>query len=622
MGRHIRNAPPFGVSLSGVPLGFVVTAETKRGGVYQAEAAVLEAVAEFEYLESYGALQSQLSLRNPGDTVIESIRVVPFVLTFDGAPEAGIPRTRHMSGSWHFDGVYPPRAFRVLEESFLTHDTTKPLVIGGRNSGEHVPILQYALDTNDMLAGFSVGFEWSAGWQFSVGWERDSYLGESRPGLTIEGSMNLGPNGVIAIGPGETVKVPRVHVVFFAASSWQDLDNRQRRYYQEHLAAGLGNRVNIQPVAYNHWFGIYHDFDGDYLTRQSDRAAEVGCEYFCLDASWYKTVRNYRDGVGNWETPHPLKFPGGRKSVADLSDHVRGLGMGFGIWHMIQKAQPDSDAYRLRPSCFRRTETPADTLEGIEGVLRLGTEEGVTYALELLRRMIVDWQVSWMRYESAPEDGLAYNEGYNAVIDTLRAEFPGLFLEICSGGGQRLDLGSLVRTHGNWLSDHTADPDVCRFTQSGALRFWPAGYLALAVTAVKGRGRVSATSHEMVSRMLGTLYFSGAISEWTKDETGTARKHVEVFKDIRPLKNQPVFFPLPQPRRVEEWDIVVFGDGSGEAQLVFAFRMKGPDSVCTSIPHAPGRWKQLIGSHQATIRETRRNTEICLPRNGSALWIR
>lgn len=46
-----------------------------------------------------------------------------------------------------------------------------------------------------------------------------------------------------------------------------------------------------------------------------DRAAEVGCEYYCIDCGWYSKGR-WWDGVGEW-LPSEERFPGGIKQLMD-----------------------------------------------------------------------------------------------------------------------------------------------------------------------------------------------------------------------------------------------------------------------------------------------------------------
>jgi pullulanase/glycogen debranching enzyme len=65
--------------------------------------------------------------------------------------------------------------------------------------------------------------------------------------------------------------------------------------------------------------------------------------------------------------------------------------MGFGIWHLLQLAMDDSDAYRQYPHLFRNKTTPPS----FGNYLKLETPEGVSYMLDTLRRWIRELHVTW-----------------------------------------------------------------------------------------------------------------------------------------------------------------------------------------------------------------------------------
>ena len=79
-------------------------------------------------------------------------------------------------------------------------------------------------------------------------------------------------------------------------------------------------------------------YDVELIKRQVPRAAEICCEYFCLDASWYGKGKFGASGEGEWDEPDPAKFPQGRADLIELSALVRRHGMGFGLWHDLEIA--------------------------------------------------------------------------------------------------------------------------------------------------------------------------------------------------------------------------------------------------------------------------------------------
>ncbi len=562
------------------------------------------------------ALAWATTLRNGGSVPIKELQILPLHLPMEVDPEKDGPVVRHLSGSYHYDGVYPPRAFRVSEEQFLTHDHCKPVRIQSSTlgaAGEHVPILQFAVRRNGGLAGFAVGFEWSSRWYLEAGWWSSCFKGEPRSRFVVHGNVEL---AAIELAPGEELRLPTVHVVFFEGADWDAADNALRAYTRDHLSARLRGAVPVPPVSYDHWFGIHEGFDVQDLKRQADRAAGLGCEYFCLDASWYACREQWTDGIGNWFTPEPTKFPHG---IEELSEHVRAVGMGFGIWHQIQRAAADTEMIRRYPGLFH-----PDGSGG--GFLRFELPEAQEAALDLIRGWIRRWHLTWMRFEFLEPEcyvykvdpsgklAFAYVHGLWRVMDVLREEFPDLYIECCQGGGTKLEWGMSVRTHGAWLSDHTAHPDVCRFMQTGASRFWPAHFLNSAIRVHRGSGDAEATLRNLLSRMVGTLSFNGDIAQWSEAATREMRRGVEIYKQIRPLLSGDVHFPLPQPRSGRDWDAVLFSGKTG--RLLFLFRMKGDSTL--NLNTIPGTWQLLLGTGEARLTP---EGHAALLINGAALFM-
>jgi alpha-galactosidase len=575
----------------------------------------LTVTIDYAYLRTHTALQWSVTLRNEGAKPLDGITVIPLLVPLDVDPSRSHPRVRHLTGSFHFDGVYPPRAFRLFEEQFVTHDHSKAVRIESHPTAsayDHSPVLQFAVGPDGNLAGLFVGFEWSSRWYLEAKWARYSWTGEPRPEFQIEGNVGLEK---FRLEPGESLTLPKVHMGFWEGADWNAADNAVRGYVRDVLAARLQGRVPVPPVSYDHWFGIHQFFDVEDMKRQATRAAELGVEYFCLDAAWYPVEKSFADGIGNWY-PDPKKFPNG---IEELSEHVRQLGMGFGIWHMIERGMPGTQMVRKYPDLYYK-----------EMYLRLERPEARAVALDLLRTWITRWKLTWMRWElSDPQNwtyeidpsgklNQRYMRGMYEVMDTIRREFPNVYIEGVAGGGTRMDWGMAVRTHGTWLSDHTAHPDVCRFMQTGASRFWPTHFLNLAIRAHRNSGDSEVTPHNLLSRMAGTMSFNGDIAQWSPQATRLAKNYVDAYKRIRShLAGDPVVFPLPQPDNDREWDAVLFG-GEGGRRLLFAFRLGGPDSI--QIPAPPGRWTRLLGSDKAEIASEGGGATLRLEPNSSALW--
>ena len=95
----------------------------------------------------------------------------------------------------------------------------------------------------------------------------------------------------------------------------------------------------------NTWEAVYFDHRLDRLKALADTAAELGVERFVLDDGWFRHRRDDTAGLGDWYVDEDV-WPDG---LHPLIDHVRGLGMEFGLWVEPEMVNPDSDLARAHP---------------------------------------------------------------------------------------------------------------------------------------------------------------------------------------------------------------------------------------------------------------------------------
>lgn len=83
-----------------------------------------------------------------------------------------------------------------------------------------------------------------------------------------------------------------------------------------------------RPVHLNTWEGIYFQHDPAYIMQMATQAARLGVERFIIDDGWFKGRDHDRAALGDWYLDKK-KYPDGLEPVVN---HVRALGMEFGIW--------------------------------------------------------------------------------------------------------------------------------------------------------------------------------------------------------------------------------------------------------------------------------------------------
>jgi len=282
--------------------------------------------------------------------------------------------------------------------------------------------------------------------------------------------------GEVRLAPGGSITTPEMVV----AASDEGLNGVAAAFHGAARArlAWPGGAMRPRPVSFNTWEGNYFDHDFASLTSQADLAAALGMERFVLDDGWFRGRDNDRAGLGDW-TADAVKYPEG---LGPLVDHVRGLGLEFGLWVEPEMVNPDSDLYRRHPEwALQLADRPIITGRN-QLVLDMSLAEVRDYLFDHLDRLLRAHPIAYLKWDhnrdltAAGSHGLpAYRAqvlGAYALFGALRRAHPGVEIEACAGGGGRIDLGVLAHTHRFWTSD-CIDARARIGIQRGFLQFMP-----------------------------------------------------------------------------------------------------------------------------------------------------
>ncbi len=495
--------------------------------------------------------------------VVEAI--YPLVVRF---PRLGGPWRTLTAGGGTSENFYPPRAYRPRERLVFGGEVRIESPACGRSSNRHLPLMLAAAGEQADGPGLFCGMEFCGGWSLAL-----RHVGD---GPFIRGALKLAD---VVLAAGETLALPPVHVGFFDGGL-EAGTNALRRYLRERISPrppGADGPAG-PAVSYNHWFGIAGDFDEALLRRQVARAAALGVEYWVHGPGWFEG--GFPAGVGNWDRADPARYPRGLQALADA---VRSAGMKFGLWFEIERAMPGTWAAEGFPQLFFPPQQQRQARH-----LNLARPDAADWAIETVSRWVERLGLEWIRFdyniEPAPYLSAAdatgriqldYCAGLCRVLDTLMQRHEPLRIETCSGGGRRIDLATLRRSHSLWLSDHTHNPDICRYVQCRFARLAPGSLGGSAVTVNHGAGGEGFGDRDVISRMCGALGFSGDVASWPAALTRRMRKWTDRYKRIRHLLDADFHQLLPTPTTDRDWDAVQFSDEGADESVVFAFRMAG-----------------------------------------------
>jgi alpha-galactosidase len=341
----------------------------------------------------------------------------------------------------------------------------------GLTSHDAFPGAVVAAAITDAHAGLTYGAQlaWSGNHVQTLEWLDDGRYQWQMGVWLAPGEGRLAPGASLAAPP------------MVAACSRAGLNGVAAAFHRDARARMTwpGGAMRPRPVSLNTWEGNYFRHDFAALTAQAALAAEIGVERFVLDDGWFHRRHGDDAGLGDWR-PDAGKYPDG---LGPLIDAVRALGLEFGLWVEPEMVNPDSDLYRAHPDwtlgvAGRPLITARNQL--VLDMARVEVRDHLFAAIDLLLKQhpiaYLKWDHNRALTAAGGADGrasyVAQVQGAYALFDRLRAAHPHVEIEACAGGGGRIDLGILDRTHRFWTSD-CIDARARVTIQRGFLQFLP-----------------------------------------------------------------------------------------------------------------------------------------------------
>ncbi|MEN9643819.1 MAG: hypothetical protein RL238_488 [Actinomycetota bacterium] len=482
------------------------------------------------------AVDTVAQLRMVTTITLDDVLAVRVALTNDGdtrylldALHPTLPLPSHAAELLTFDGRWTRELHPVRRDwgsgVFLTENRA------GRTSHEHPPLL---------FAG-SVGFgEWSGDvWGVHVAWSGNHLLhAEAMPDgrRYVQGGELLHP-GELCLEPGDTYETPLVLGVYgegLTPASWG---------FHASLRRSPAAPRTPRPVLLNTWEAVYFQHDTAHLQQLASAAAEVGIERFVLDDGWFGSRRDDTRGLGDWVVS-PEVYPNG---LAPLIEHVRALGMEFGIWVEPEMVNPDSDLYRAHPEWALTTDGYEPVLARNQLVLDLAQEGVYQHVLGQLDALLRDHDVAYVKWDmnrnhvhgSGADDKAgtrAQTVAYYRLLDELRSRHPNVEIESCASGGARIDHEVLQRTERVWTSDCN-DALERQTIQWGASMFITPEVMGAHIGPTRSHttGRVHSLAFRAISALFGHLGVEWNVLSLTDTERAQLADVIELHRRFRPL---------------------------------------------------------------------------------------
>jgi alpha-galactosidase len=470
----------------------------------------------------------------------------------------------------------PARALEVLD-------------LTGRWCREHVPQRQHlnmgawsregrrgrtGHDSPLVLTAGPVGFGFGAGevWGVHLAWSGDSTVwAERNPvGMSQIGAAELLAPGEVRLAAGETYTAPRV----YAAYSQNGLDGMSAAFH-ELIRSRLHHPKTPRPVILNTWEAVYFDHRLDRLSDLADAAARIGVERFVLDDGWFGGRRDDTAGLGDWYVSKEV-WPVG---LRPLIDHVKSLGMDFGLWVEPEMVSPDSELFRAHPDWVLGEPGRLAPTWRSQHVVDLANPLAFDFLLERLDTLLSDHDIAYLKWDHNRDLVDAGHEGRAGVrlqtlalyrlLDELRARHPHVEIESCASGGGRVDLGILERTDRVWPSD-TMDALERQHIQRWTQLLIPPELVGTHIGSMVSHttGRRHSLSFRAATALFGHLGIEWDLTAITLQEAEDLAGVIAYYKQVRSLLHSGRVVRVDHPDATVQVHGVVAHDRS---EAVFAY---------------------------------------------------
>lgn len=305
---------------------------------------------------------------------------------------------------------------------------------------------------------FVCHLEWSANWMAEFTVEKRKASSDA----VI--SFKVGPNSpspMRIIQPDETVLSPAVHIGHMHGDNdfcMQQLHKHLRKSVLLPKVPGRSLLVGGARVV---------EGGEKWIKNQIDIAAEMGMEYFMVDAAWNGIdLNNWWNTVGDWNVGDWIQ-----NGLDPVREYIHQKGMLFAIWMEPEAAGTKSKIIKDHPDwAHKRDGNPvADgrLLDLSKKEVAVWVEEQILSVIERLKPDMfkIDFNCQNINYGGENiKNGFIENALWGHVktiyriFDKVKKKYPDLILENCAGGGGRNDLGMVRRFDISCESDYTVLP--------------------------------------------------------------------------------------------------------------------------------------------------------------------
>lgn len=419
--------------------------------------------------------------------------------------------------------------------------------------------------------------EHNGSWHAEIGDENDHFY------LALSGPTEIQSHWFKILKPGESFTSVPVAVGVSKAdfgSAMGQLTGYRRRIRR------LNEDNEKLPVIFNDYMNCLF---GDPTTEKElpliDAAAEMGCEYYVIDAGWYAPGQ-WWDSVGQWQECRE-RFPGG---VKEVTDYIRSKGMIPGLWLELEVMGINCEKAKKAPDDWFFVRHGKRVFDRSRYQLDFRNPQVIAHANEVIDRVVKEYGAGYIKMDYNIEPGigtelyadsvgqgmLEHERAYLEWLDGVFKRYPDLVIENCSSGGLRTDYAMLSRYSIQSTSDQEDYRNYATISANAAAGITPE---QAAVWSYPQRsGDEEETIFNMVNTLLLRIHQSGHLAELSDVRKKLVKEGIDYYKEIRgDIKEAMPLWPLGFADNLDSW--LAFALTTEEKAYLAVWRRGGDDQI-------------------------------------------
>jgi Melibiase len=261
--------------------------------------------------------------------------------------------------------------------------------------------------------------------------------------------------------PGERIALEAVFVGFGHGDG--DAEWQFAKYLREHrLASEPGRVVFNSDRLDDDRSGAKDDADYAMVQRVAETARRLGVDTFVLDDGWQEVSGDWNADPARYPDPD---YTAVREAIAPMK---------LGLWMSPMHFHPDSQTFREHPewACqpwatglYAYNQADRDSGSNEAGIVPWGPD-AIPYLEGRIRKAITEWGVTYFKFDflawldcAGQGDFHAFRDAFVAMLDRLRADHPGVTLQVDETNDYRLFPFASTTRGPTWFQNGNPEPD-------------------------------------------------------------------------------------------------------------------------------------------------------------------